>query len=334
MRLLPEYGPVGRICLSFVHEFFNTRFGHGRVLCEIARAAQGHADVEIFVGNADLPHLTGCLNRAGLEPGDVTLTLDCPGRGFLAEYMPVFGLSESGTPQAIIFDCPRLDEPERVRAFADRFLAIHGIRSVEMPGGFGTAAIAVTEDVALISEAFAPAGDADPKAEFLRELCPHQSFHVVRPLPIEVGFDLDMFLWPIGSATWIGSEYPSGSPQAEAMAPILRRLRQHGHTVHPVPGLAPLVFDDVKTTPTYTNGVILNSAALIPVYNRPEDHVAIDLMNRLGFEVCPVDCSDVILSGGAIHCMSCVVPRSHLSTMKVARRSSDRCARGVAPLRD
>ena len=311
MRLLPEYGPAGRICLSFVHEFFNTRFGYGRVLCEIARAARGHVDVEIFVGDADVPRLKEYLSRAGLKQDDVMLTLDSPNRGFLAEYMPIFGVSESGEPQGIVFNCPRLDEHARLRGFVDRFAGTRGIRTVEIPGGFGTAGIAVTDDVVLVSRAFAPGGNSDPTIRFLRECCPHQEFHAVPPLPIEVSGDLDMFLWPVRPRTWIGSEYPAGTPQAEALAPTLRLLREHGHTVLPVPGLPVLIFDDVRTTPTYTNGVILNSAAVVPVYGRPEDFVVKALLNRLGFEVYPVNCSDVIPSGGAIHCMASVLPKSH-----------------------
>jgi len=35
MRLIPEYEPVEKLYLSFIHPFFNTRFHYGKAQCEI-----------------------------------------------------------------------------------------------------------------------------------------------------------------------------------------------------------------------------------------------------------------------------------------------------------
>jgi agmatine/peptidylarginine deiminase len=117
-----------------------------------------------------------------------------------------------------------------------------------------------------------------------------------------------MYLWPIAPKVWIVSQYPAGSAQEESIAPALAALAFHGHTIHRVPGLEPLIYDDINTMPNYANGVIFNRLALVPAYGRKEDSVAADILRRYGFTVAPIDCSDIILSNSAIHCISTVVP--------------------------
>jgi agmatine/peptidylarginine deiminase len=60
--------------------------------------------------------------------------------------------------------------------------------------------------------------------------------------------------------------------------------------------------------PNYANGVILNQLALVPAYGRKEDSVVLDILRGFGFTVEQIDCSDIILSNSAIHCISTVIP--------------------------
>jgi hypothetical protein len=93
------------------------------------------------------------------------------------------------------------------------------------------------------------------------------------------------------------------------MAPALQILANHGHTVHRVPGLEPIIRDDIIAFPNYTNGVLLNQAALVPVYGRREDQVVQEILRNYGYEVYPIDCSDIILTNSAIHCISKTAPK-------------------------
>lgn len=121
--------------------------------------------------------------------------------------------------------------------------------------------------------------------------------------------DLDMYLWPIAPKVWIVSEYPLHTPQADSIEPALQVLKEHNHTVHRVPGLEPIIYDDINTMPNYANGVILNQIALVPAYQRKEDEVVSRIVSAYGYQVFPIDCSDIILANSAIHCISKTVPR-------------------------
>ena len=69
-----------------------------------------------------------------------------------------------------------------------------------------------------------------------------------------------MYLWPIAPKVWIVSQYPAGSAQEQSIAPALKVLAFHGHTIHRVPGLESLIYDDINTMPNYANGVILSNS--------------------------------------------------------------------------
>jgi agmatine/peptidylarginine deiminase len=105
-----------------------------------------------------------------------------------------------------------------------------------------------------------------------------------------------MFLWPIAPRTRIVSEYPDGSPQDASIAPALKALTEQRHTIHRVPGLEPLIYDDINAMPNYANGVITNGAALVPQYNRKEDEVVCGILKDYGYAALPIDCSEIILS--------------------------------------
>jgi agmatine/peptidylarginine deiminase len=132
----------------------------------------------------------------------------------------------------------------------------------------------------------------------------------VQPLAGDVTGDLDMFIWPVGRSQWVVSEYPAGSAQASSIEPTLRILAEREQRVFRVPGLEPIIRDDINTIPNYANGVLLNEAALVPAYGREEDHVIVSIMEGLGFDVFPIDCSEVILSNAGVHCLSKTLPRA------------------------
>jgi agmatine deiminase len=56
----------------------------------------------------------------------------------------------------------------------------------------------------------------------------------------------------------------------------------------------------------YANFLITNGAVLMPVYQRPTDALAAGILGDCfpGREIVPLDCTDVLLEGGALHCLS------------------------------
>jgi hypothetical protein len=309
MRLIPEYEPVSRLYLGFVHKFFNTRFNYGKAICQIAKAAHFYVDVEIFVSESDLPYLEREFDTRGVDPATLTLNHDSPRRAIMLEQSPIFALTEGGEPRGILFETATIDERRYLKGHRTRMLERLGVPSLELGFDFGAGAHLVNEDLVLLSEHYMQGSDCDAKLRSFREDLPHHSFHVVPPLAGDVTGDLDMFLWPIGPRTWVVSQYPEDSPQETSIESSLRVLHKHGHRVHRVPGLEPIAYDDLDTVPNYANGVIVNGAALVPTYNRPEDKIVLGALEVCGYRTLPIDCSDIILTNSGIHCISKTVPR-------------------------
>ncbi len=75
--------------------------------------------------------------------------------------------------------------------------------------------------------------------------------------------------------------------------------------VLPVP-FPPVMADGQELPASYANYVVTNGAVLMPAYNRPTDKYAEHALHECfpGHQIVPLDCTDVLLEGGALHCLS------------------------------
>ncbi len=194
--LIPEYEPAQRLCLSFVHEFYNTRFHIGKAICDIVRVALSYVDVEIFVSEKDLPHLEEEFKAAELRLDEVTLTLKSPGRALMAEYMPIIAQDSGGNGVALTFHFLRehadyRDDLQKAEEFGVWFAGHIGLRTLDLGFGFATAGITFSDDIAFVSEKHL-GRERDDKLTRLRELFPRQRLFPVPPLTGDLTGDLDM----------------------------------------------------------------------------------------------------------------------------------------------
>ena len=90
-----------------------------------------------------------------------------------------------------------------------------------------------------------------------------------------------------------------------------RMLVDMGLDVHvlpqPSPIAAPAGWRESRLPGTYANFLILNNAVLVPTYRRPdEDTAAIRILRGIFPErqIIGFDCLDILLEGGAIHCLT------------------------------
>lgn len=94
----------------------------------------------------------------------------------------------------------------------------------------------------------------------------------------------------------------------------LRRLRSSGHKLDVVelPMPRPIVFKGRRLPASYANFYLANSLVLVPVFNDPNDRVALDTLARLfpKREVVGIYCGDFIWGLGAIHCMTQQQPQA------------------------
>ena len=68
-----------------------------------------------------------------------------------------------------------------------------------------------------------------------------------------------------------------------------------------------VTYDDGEKAPvSYTNFYIGNAVVLAPVFNDGNDRQALEILAQCfpGRKLVPIDCSDIIYGGGAIHCMT------------------------------
>ena len=73
-----------------------------------------------------------------------------------------------------------------------------------------------------------------------------------------------------------------------------------------IPMPRPVVFDGRQLPASYANFYIANGAVLVPVFNDPNDRIALNLLSELfpAREIVPIYCGDLIWGFGALHCMT------------------------------
>lgn len=71
------------------------------------------------------------------------------------------------------------------------------------------------------------------------------------------------------------------------------------------------IFENGQRLPaTYANFLFINGAVLLPIYNVPQDTLAINIMQSAlpDFKIIPVDCSLLIRQYGSLHCITMQIP--------------------------
>lgn len=122
--------------------------------------------------------------------------------------------------------------------------------------------------------------------------------------------DLSRFVSPDTIVTMV--ERNPRDPNHEPLEENLRRLRgatdQDGKSLEvaeiPMPG--PVVFEGRRLPASYANFYIANGLVLVPVFNDPNDRIALNILCDVfpGREVVPIYSGDLIWGFGAMHCMT------------------------------
>jgi agmatine deiminase len=122
--------------------------------------------------------------------------------------------------------------------------------------------------------------------------------------------DITRFVSPDTVVTCVDAD-PS-SENYEALRENIRRLRdattEDGKPLVTIdlPMPAPVYFEGRRLPASYANFYIANEIVLVPVFNDPNDRVALDILADLfpDRDVVPIYCGDLIWGFGAIHCMT------------------------------
>jgi agmatine deiminase len=130
--------------------------------------------------------------------------------------------------------------------------------------------------------------------------------------------DITRFVSPDTVVTAVESD--PADPNYEPLQENIRRLRaatdQDGKPLAiielPMPG--PVLFEGRRLPASYANFYIANGIVLVPVFNDPNDRIALDLLADLfpGREIVGIYSGDLIWGFGAMHCMTQQQPEAQL----------------------
>jgi len=122
--------------------------------------------------------------------------------------------------------------------------------------------------------------------------------------------DLTRFVSPDTVVTVVESN--PKDPNYKPLRENIRRLReatdQNGKplAIVELPMPAPVMFEKRRLPASYANFYIANSVVLVPVFNDPNDRVALDILADLfpDRDVVGIYCGDLVWGFGTIHCMT------------------------------
>jgi agmatine deiminase len=98
-------------------------------------------------------------------------------------------------------------------------------------------------------------------------------------------------------------------PLAENLA-LLRRVAKDLRII-PLPMPEPIWFANQRLPASYANFYIANGIVLVPVFNDPNDRLALNAIAKAlpAHKVIPIYCRDLVLGLGTLHCMTQQEPR-------------------------
>jgi agmatine deiminase len=104
----------------------------------------------------------------------------------------------------------------------------------------------------------------------------------------------------------------------EPLSENVRRLRaatdQDGNelAIVELPMPRPIIFENRRLPASYANFYVANGIVLVPLFNDPNDRIALDTLADVfpGREIVGIFCGDLIWGLGAIHCMTQQQPAS------------------------
>jgi len=128
--------------------------------------------------------------------------------------------------------------------------------------------------------------------------------------------DITRFVAPDTVVTAV--EANPDDPNYEPLRDNVRRLREASDqdgkplSIVELPMPSPVLFDGRRLPASYANFYIANSVVLVPVFNDPNDRVALDILADLfpDREVVGIYSGDLIWGFGAMHCMTQQQPKT------------------------
>ena len=205
-------------------------------------------------------------------------------------------------------------------AQADWTLAAHKQRSVVLEGGSidvnGEGTLLTTEECLLskIQQRNRSFKKADYERVFAAYLCIKQVIWLGRGITGDDTHghvdDLSRFVSANTIATVIepNRRDPNHKPLRENLRLLKAATNPQGKkfTVVELPMPRPVIFEGRRLPASYANFYIANQQVLVPVFNDPNDRIALNLLSELfpKREIIPIYAGDLVWGFGTLHCMT------------------------------
>jgi len=266
--------------------------------------------VYILVWSASLQaSATTALTNAGADMSQVEFIIVDTDTVWIRDYGPRF-VSEDGH-RAIVdhtYNRPRPNDNQ----IPDFIAALWGESSYDIGLIHGGGNFHLfDDDEAFMTELIANENPSLTPAEIEQRYLDYQGLGLTITDPLPSWFDstqhIDMWMQPVADREVIIGEYVSGSAAYTVTETWVTELLSRGYIVHRTPG-----WSSGGTHYTYTNAVVFNDLVFVPEFSgyATENAQAVAIYQAAfpGKTIIPVDCSSIIHSAGAIHCIVMHVP--------------------------
>ena len=327
VRSMAEWEEMQAIVVTW--RFFNDE------LTEIVRYAKEEVEVIIVARPQDVTSVQNILDAADITMDNITIIEQANNSVWVRDYggNPVYANDvDSLYLVDWIYNRPRpLDDvvPEVIGQYFD----IPVYNTTEAPldlvntggnyfsDGLGTA---FSSDLVLDENA-SPSGfgdsfhsEEDIDSIMLQFMGIH-NYIKLEKLPYDGIHHLDMHMKLLDEKTLLVGEFPEGVSDGPQLEANLLYLQENYKTPYGTDyrieriiqppcnnGQYPPNCSSNAEYRTYTNAMFVNKTILIPTYNEATDQEALDRWAELmpGYKIRGIDCTDIINSGGAIHCIT------------------------------
>lgn len=277
------------------------------------------ATMWIVVPNASYQaSATSTLTGAGADMDQVEFIIYGADSVWIRDYGPRFISEDDG--RAIVDHTYNRSFRPNDNAFPNHLAALWGEPQYDIPLTHGGGNFHLFSDVgreAFMSDLILDENPGLTEQNVINYYSEYQGLDLTIMDPLPSWYDstqhIDMWMLPVTDREVIIGEYPAGDTEAVTITEAaVTELEGRGYTVHRTPGWRS------GAHYTYTNSVVFNEIVLTCQFQNAsssyadEDATAVAIFETAfpDKQIVPVDCSSVIQSSGAIHCIVMHVPRA------------------------
>lgn len=306
----PEYGP---------NEGLLIRWGdwNSVLTAMTVPITTGDPDAVVYIlvsGSSQQASATTTLTGAGADMSQVEFITVATNSVWIRDYGPRF-ISEDGRRAVVDHTYNRSNRPLD-NQIPDFIAALWGEASYDIGlyHGGGNFHLSGAGD-AYMTELVVNENPAGPPAEIVQRYLDYQGLELTITDPLPSWFDstqhIDMWMLPTADREVIIGEYAAGTAANTVTETWAAELVDRGYTVRRTPG-----WSSGGTHYTYTNAVVFNDLVFVPEFSgwATENAQAVVVFQAAFPDrtIIPVDCSSIIHSAGAVHCIVMHVPEVDL----------------------